>query len=213
MSILITSIIGIICYGWGIFGIPWKHVKTLGEILYIIPVLAIVYNFICIIMIKCYRRNNTIYTSNHSKVKCSMIIVCVVNILALIFIIIAEILIGRNFRSANRNSMTGRVISTGDQIASFVGTSLIEIIICLLSYFWSMLHRLISLKIEGPYFSYMKNKLEKDFNQNSNTTNAYVVGNANNPNNLVLVGYDKDGRPLYSQQSQQEPTKPGVYNI
>lgn len=214
ISILIGTIIHLGCHIWGLIGIPWKYVKTAAKVLFIISLVISIINLVSIIYLIYLRRKNLINNIKNKIAKIIGIIILVINIIGFILIIIAEYMIGRDMDKADERNYF-KVISDSEWAAAYVSTSIIELLYIILGYFWSALRNLISARIEGPYFDYLRKNLRGNVPDNSTT--AYVIGNNNQATNLQLVGYDQNGNPIYSQQNgnftvQQTNTNNNAFN-
>lgn len=208
-GIIVIDILHIPFWIWALVGIPWEYVHNSAKYLMIIPLVFLLYNFICIFAIKCFRHSGTINTSKNGLAKCLCISVVVTMILELIVFVIGEIIANRDMYDADRPARIADsfgyevdwVISNAEWAAGYVATSFVELMILLDCYFWAALSTLIDKKTDGPYFDYVQKELEAESKM---ATNAYIIGNIGTvPGNLVLVGYDERGNPVYSQSNPQ----------
>ena len=122
------------------------------------------------------------------------------DILAFILIIIAEIIIlyniddkdGYFYYDYNRRRRRSRY-SDREWAAAIISLTMTEIAIVCHSYCSNFLLKLIYVKTDLSYFDYKNQK-----NNMSSTVNVFNVGQ----NNLNLIGYDKNGHPVYSMNNQ-----------
>ncbi len=87
------------------------------------------------------------------------------------------------------------VVTDSEWVCAYFSTTGIELTLLFLDYLWWALEILIRLKIDGPYFEHLQRESERA----AAATTAYIIGN--NQQNLVLIGYDENGNPVYSQQN------------
>lgn len=206
ISILISCIILIGCYIWGLLGTPWKYIRKIAKIFYIISLIIAVIDIVSILYLMFLRCNNLINSTRNKLGKIICIFIFVVNSIALILFIISEIIIVYDMDDVEYpygNGYWARtdVFSDGEWAAALFATSIIELIWFLLYFFWAALYKLISAKTEGPLIEHFSDVFRGKNIISTNNNTAYVIGNDNTAANLVLVGYDQNGSPVYSQQN------------
>jgi hypothetical protein len=160
----------------------------------------------------CLRCANKINTTKNSAGMCLCITDVIFDILAEIIIIIAEIVILYNmndkddnyyydygYRTSRRNSR----YSDREWAAAVISTTGAEIFIALHCYCVSFLLKLISAKTDLSYLNYMETH-DNSNNIFSRTVNVFSTteNNGVNGNQLNFLGYDKDGHPIYSGNTQ-----------
>ena len=207
---LICNIVSIGFLIWGIADIPWDDISTAGKIFFFITCGCVVLTLIFLLGLMCIRCSGKINTSKNSTAKCLCIAMIVFDILAFILIIIAEIIIfynmddkdddyyyyDYNYRRRRRSKYSDR-----EWAASIISISAAEIAIICHSYCANFLLKLISARTDTSYLDYMEKK--ENNNIVSRTINVFnqpnnIVGN----NQLTLIGYDKNGHPIYSGNTQ-----------
>lgn len=203
---LICNIIEIIFLIWIIADIPWEDISSSGKAIFILSSAFIVLTFIILIVLMILRCGNKINTSLNGLGKCLCISMIVFDILAEILIIIAEIIILHNMDDKDDNSSyydlnKGRrheKYSHREWAAASVSPTIIEIFLGLHCYCSNFLLKLIYIKTNLSYSKYMNSKNNSN-NIVSNTIQVFTpqINNINS-NQLVFIGYDKYGHPIYS---------------
>ena len=197
---LIFNIIELIFLNWGIADIPWGDINTGGKIIFYIMFSLIIITFLILIVLICLRCSNKINTTKNNTAKCLSSTMIIFDILAFILIIIAEIIIlyniddkdGYFYYDYNRRRRRSK-FSEREWAATIISHTFVEIALFCHSYCSNFLLKLIYVKTDLSYFDYKNQK-----NNMSSTVNVFNVGQ----NNLNLIGYDKNGHPVYSMNNQ-----------
>ena len=200
---LIFNLIELVFLIWAIVDIPWEDISTGGKIIFYIMFSLIILTFIILISLICLRCSNKINTTKNNPAKCLSTTMFILDILSFILIIIAEIIILYNiddkddyfYYDYNRRRRRSR-FSDREWAAAIISLTMIEIALVCHSYCSNFLLKLIYVKTDLSYFDYMNQK-----NQNNNMNNTVNIFNGTH-NNLNLIGYDKNGHPVYSENSQ-----------
>ena len=209
---LICNIIEIAFLIWGIVDIPWSDIKTGGKILFFVTCALVVLSLIFTLALMCLRCANKINTTKNSAGMCLCITDVIFDILAEIIIIIAEIVILHNMNDKDdnyfydygyRTSRSNSRYLNKEWAAAIISTTGAEAFLALHCYCVSFLLKLISAKTDLSYLKYMETH---DNNNNifSRTINVFNTNENNgvNGNQLKFLGYDKDGHPIYSGNTQ-----------
>jgi len=200
---LIFNLIELVFLIWAIVDIPWEDISTGGKIIFYIMFSLIILTFLILISLICLRCSNKINTTKNNQAKCLSTTMFILDILSFILIIIAEIIILYNiddkddyfYYDYNRRRRRSR-FSDREWAAAIISLTMIEIALVCHSYCSNFLLKLIYVKTDLSYFDYMNQK-----NQNNNMNNTVNIFNGTH-NNLNLIGYDKNGHPVYSENSQ-----------
>lgn len=206
---LICNIIEIGFLIWGIVDIPWSDIKTGGKVMFYIGCVLVVLTVIFLLGLMILRCGNKINTTKNGAGKCLCITDLVLDILAEIAIIIAEIIILNNMDDKDEysifdydyryNSRYSRY-SNREWASAVISITTAEIFIGLHSYCVSFLLKLIYLKTNLSYLNYRETQ-EPNNDIIGRTINIFNTQD-NNANQLTFLGYDKDGHPIYSGNSQ-----------
>ena len=199
---------------WGIVDIPWDYINTGGEVCFYITFVLIVLTFILLLILMCLRCSGKINTTKNGLGKCLYITDLIFDFLAFILIIISESIIlykmydadddyfwenGRRYSRRQNDS----IFSDSEWAAAVISTSIAELAILIHCYCVSFLIKLIYLKTDLSYNEYT-NTLDQNINTfSSENPGGRAINVFQNPpnyynNNLTLLGYDKDGHPIYS---------------
>jgi hypothetical protein len=206
---LISNLVAIGFLVWGLAEIPWSDIRNGGKITFFIGSGFTVITLLFIFVLMCFRCGNKINTTKNSAGKCICITALVFNFLALILIIIGEIVIiydmddpdyydyyWDDYRSRRRYSY----YSDAERAAAIISPSGAEIAIIIYGYCISFLLKLIFAKTDLSYLEY---KETQDNSQNNII--ARTIGVFNSPpnnNELRFLGYDQNGHPIYSGNTQ-----------
>ena len=202
---LIFNILEIGFLIWGILDIPWDDISRGGKIIYFVMCSLIVITFIILLVLMCLRCGNKINTTKNNTGKCLCITMVVLDILAEILIIIAEIIILNNmndndviytYNSYDINRKRNGKYSNREWAAAVISFTITEIALAFHCYCSNFLLKLIYAKTNLSYLKYIE---QKQTNNIVSTVNVYDISQKNfNTNQLNFIGYDKDGRPIYS---------------
>ena len=220
---LVCNIIEIGFLIWGIVDTPWKDIKKGGKAVYFIGCAFVVLIFAFLLVIMCLRCDNKINTSKNGIGKCLCITIIVLDILADILIIIAEIIILRNMNDKDdyynyydtNNKRYGRY-KDREWASVILSATAEEICLFIHCYCATFLLRLINAKTNLSYNDYFESKKEKDIvGKTINIINPEP--NNINSNQLTFIGYDKDGYPIYTGNQiyiqNQNITNPNETNV
>ena len=207
---LISNLVAIGFLVWGLAEIPWSDIRNGGKITFFIGSGFTVITLLFIFVLMCFRCGNKINTTKNSAGKCICITALVFNFLALILIIIGEIVIiydmddrgyydyyWDDYRSRRRRYS---YYSDAERAAAIISPSGAEIAIIIYGYCISFLLKLIFAKTDLSYLEY---KETQDNSQNNII--ARTIGVFNSPpnnNELRFLGYDQNGHPIYSGNTQ-----------
>ena len=208
---LIFNLIELIFLIWGIADMPWDDISIGGKIIFYIVFLLIIITLIILIVLICLRCSNKINTTKNNTAKCLSSTTVILDFLAFILIIIAEIIILYNIddkddyfyydynRRRRRSKFTER-----EWAVAIISHTFVEIALLCHSYCSIFLVKLIYVKTDLSYFDYI---IQKD--QSNNIIRTVNVLNGGQIN-LNLIGYDKNGRPIYSLNNQylNQETRP-----
>ena len=219
---LISNIIEIAVLVWAIIEIPWKDIKILGKICFFLMCVFIVLNFIFLLILMCIRCSSKINTKKNGTGKCLCINMIVFDILSFILYLIGGVIILINmynkededddydnfgiYRGKNENKYPNRKwIAIG---VSFSITELVLIFHCMCSI---LLYKIIKAKTNKSYSDYLEQKKSEVIT----TANVYSIPQTGiNVNQLNFIGYDKDGHPIYSGNTQyQMASNQNITNI
>ena len=200
---LIFNLIELIFLIWGIADMPWDYISTGGKIIFYIMFSLIIITFLILIVLICLRCSNKINTTKNNTAKCLSSTTVILDFLAFILIIIAEIIILYNiddkddyfYYDYNRRRRRSK-FSEREWAATIISHTFVEIALFCHSYCSIFLVKLIYVKTDLSYFDYM---IQNE--QSSNMSRTIKVLNGGQ-NNLNLIGYDKNGRPIYSLTNQ-----------
>jgi hypothetical protein len=208
---LLFNLIEFIFLIWGIVDIPWGDISVGGKIIFYIMFILIIITFLILISLIYLRCSNKINTTKNNTAKCLCTTMVILDILAFIFIIIAEIIILYNiddkddyfYYDDNRRRRRSRY-SDREWAAAIISHTIAEMALVCHAYCSIFLLKLIYIKTDLSYFDYMN---QKDQNNNMNSNVNVFNGNQNN---LILIGYNKNGHPVYSLNNQNltQETKP-----
>ena len=192
---IIALICNLIEFGlliYGITGIPWNHIKTLGIAAFFISFGLIVMALFLLIKLMCLRSGNCINIPNCCG-KCLCITLIIFDILAGIFIVIAEIFIltnmhdkdGSNADDDNNNIFyynyyyESKIIKYSDSkwVCAYVSLFCFDIALIIHFYCVSFLIKLINVKNDSNYLEYLEKKEEASII-------AKTMGVSNTQNNL-----------------------------
>ena len=219
---LLANLIEIGVLIWGIVEIPWGDLNTGAKVCYYITFGLIVMSFILLIILMILRCNKTINNTRNSTAKCLCVTDIVIDVIAFIMIIVSECIILYKMYDLDDDwdywDRRGRgyydrrdgYFSNAQWAATFFSTSITEI--CIIAHFYcvSFLYKLIHLKTNLSYLEYQGNNPDNNNNiiydtsgnPQATTVNVYNSPPPNFINNLTLLGYDKDGRPIYVGNNQ-----------
>ena len=216
---LICNIIEIAFLAWGIADIPWDDVSKGGKITFYIGCAFVILTLLFLIVLMCLRCGNKINTTKNSTGKCICVSEVVFDFFALLLIIIGEAIIIYDMddhdyyeyddygyrRRRRRNS----IYSDGEWAAAVVSTIIAEIAIVVHGYCVSFLLKLIYLKTSLSYLKYQES-LEPENNSIGRTIGIFNSPPANNE--LKFLGYDQNGHPIYSGNTQYFTQQPVITN-
>jgi len=213
---LIFNLIEFIFLIWGIADIPWSDISAGGKATFYIMFTLVILTFLILIALIYLRYNNNINTTKNKTARCLSTTMFILDILAIIFIVIAEIIILYNiddkddyfYYDYNRRRRRSRY-SEREWAAAIISITVAEIALVCHSYCSNFLLKLIYVKTDLSYFDYMNQK-----EQNNNMNRTVNVFNCSQ-NDLKLVGYDKNGLPVYTLNNQNfnPETKPNNTKI
>ena len=214
---------------WGIVDIPWDDMTTGAKVCFYITCGLILLTFFLLLIIMCLRCSGNINTTKNGIASCLCITTLIFDILAFILIIISECLIlykmwdidddsgywGHRHRHRSNFSDT-------EWACAVISLSVAELGILVHSYCISFLLKLIHLKTNLSYREYM-DSVDKNVITDSNIITTRAINVFQSPpninNNLTLLGYDKDGHPIYSGNTTYQivnapiVTNPNLNNI
>ena len=208
---LICNIIEIGFLLWGIIDIPWDDISTAGKIIFFMTCALVVLTFIFLLGLMCLRCSHKINTSKNGVGKCLCIAMMIFDIIGFILIIIAEIIILYNmddkddyyyYDSDYRGRRRHSKYSDREWAAAVVSMSFAEIALACHSYCANFLLKLISARTNLSYLEYLEEKDKS--NVVLRTVNVVSSPSYNNggKTELKFIGYDKNGHPIYSGNTQ-----------
>ena len=211
---LIANLVEIGFLIWGIVEIPWKDISTGGKILFFASCFLILFTFIITLILMCLRCGNKINTTKNNVGKCLCITMIVFDILAEILIIIAEIVILYNMRDKDddyfinnydydynrRRRYRNGLYSDSEWAAAIISVTAAEIALGIHCYCASFLLKLIWVKTNMSYLKY--NETNNPDNIFSRSISVFNSPQDINPNQLKFLGYDQNGHPIYSGNTQ-----------
>ena len=218
---LIANLVEIGFLIWGIVEIPWKDIKTGGKILFYASCILIVFTFIITLILMCLRCGNKINTSKNSVGKCLCITMIIFDALAEILIIIGEIVILHNMYDKDdeywygddydydydydynrrRKKYRNSLYSDSEWAAAIISISAAEIALAVHCYCASFLLKLIWVKTNMSYLRYTEtNNPDHIISRSINVLSS--PEDIINHNDLKFLGYDQNGHPIYSGNTQ-----------
>ena len=207
---LICNILEIGFLVYGIVDIPWDDIKMGGKIVFYITFALAVISLIILLILMCLRCGNKINTTKNSAGKCLCITEIIIDIVAGILIVIAEVIILYNmydkddwydddyyyYRRRRRSNY-----SDSEWACVYVSLTGFEIVLAIHFYCTSFLIKLISAKTNLSYLKYMEKKEENSIV--ARTMNVFNnPPNQNNNSQLNFLGYDQNGHPIYAGNTQ-----------
>ena len=210
---LICNIIEIAALGFAIYGIPWSDIKMAGKITFFVSCGMTVLTLIILLALMCLRCGNKINTTSNSSGKCLSILLIIFNLIIEILLNIGEIIILFNkFDRENHYDLWDdyRNISNKEWIAAIFCPSLVITVLGIYFFCSIFLFKLINAKTNSSYYRY---KESKDENNIASTTIGIYNNPPNVPNNqLIFIGYDKDGHPIYTGNTSNFSQQPIIIN-
>ena len=212
---LIVSLVEIGFLIWGIVEIPWTDIKLGGKIVFGATCFFIVFSFIFTLILMCLRCGNKINTTKNGAGKCLCITMIVFDVLAEILIIIAEIIIFNNMYDKDDDYYYGyyddydynrrrryrkSIYSDAEWAAAIVSITAAEIGLAIHCYCASFLLKLIWVKTNKSYLKYTESN--NPDNVFSRSINVFNSPEDTNHNELKFLGYDQNGHPIYSGNTQ-----------
>ena len=214
---LIASLLEIGFLVWGIAGIPWDDIKIGGKIVFYIACALIVLSFLITLILMCLRCGNKINTTKNSAGKCLCITAIIFDVLAELLIIIAEIVILNNMFDKDDEYYFGNdydydydynrrrryrksLYSDSKWAAAVIPVSVAELGLAVHCYCLSFLLKLIWVKTNMSYLKYTETNHPD--NIISKSINVFNSPEETNHNGLQFLGYDQNGHPIYSGNTQ-----------
>lgn len=200
-SALISNIIEIVVLVWAIIEFPWKDIKIIGRICFFIMFVLIIFNFLFLLILMYLRCSNKINTTKNGYGKCLCITMIVFDIISFILYLVGGVVIILNMNDHENDYYGLRIqkretkYSKRKWISLAVSLSITEIFIIFHCICSMMLYKIIKAKINTSYSNYLdqpKKVIITNVNAYNNTQTDI------NMNQLTHIGYDKDGRPIYS---------------
>jgi hypothetical protein len=221
---LLTLVFTVVAIGfliWGIIDIPWDDISTAGKIFYYIGCVFVVLVLLFLLVLMCLRIGNKINGPRNGAGICLCITMMVCEILAIIIFVIAEIIIFVNMGDKDdeywdNNYYNGRrrwrsKYNWEEWWSAVCSVSAAEIAMGLNIATTDYLLKVIRAKCSTCYSDYLETQNKNNITQNSisglgnNLAKSIEIYNAppqTNQNALTLIGYDKDGHPIYSGSAQ-----------
>ena len=207
---LICNIVEIGFLIYAIAGIPWDPIRNGGKIVFYITCALAVISLIILILLMCLRCGNKINTTKNSAGKCLCVTEIVIDILAGILIIIAEIIILHDMYDKDdwyddyyrrRRGRRDSNFSDAEWICVYFSLTGYEFALAIHFYCVSFLIKLISAKTDLSYLKYLETKEENSYV--ARTMNVFTnPPNQNNNSQLNFLGYDQNGHPIYAGNAQ-----------
>ena len=218
---LICNISEIAFLIYAIAGIPWDDIKNGGKIVFYITCALAVISLIILIILMCLRCGNKINTTKNSAGKCLCITEIVIDIVAGILIIIAEVIILSNMYDKDgwdddyyrrRRGRYDSVFSDSEWVCVYVSLTGFEFALAIHFYCVSFLIKLISAKTDLSYLKYLETKEENSYV--ARTMNVFTnPPNQNNNSQLNFLGYDQNGHPIYAGNAQYMTVNQPTQNV
>lgn len=206
---LLCNIIIIGLFIWSLIGIPWDWVRKIGKILLFVSLGFSIIDFLLLLILIFLRCQGTINGEKNGCGNCFVITLMIFDTIGFIIVIVAESIILRDMRKDNDNNYKEWKkddITTGEWLASALSLSLIEILWMINGFCASCLHSLISLRTNGSYADYLK-----ESGESKNNTLSSI--NGSNQPSVKFIGYDKNGKPIYSGHAVNTSDNPFNRNV
>ena len=219
LLILVFTVVAIGFLIWGIVDIPWDDISTAGKIFYYIGCVIVLLVLLIILVLMCLRIGNKINESKNGAGICLCITMMVCEILAIVIFIIAEIIIFINMNDKNdeywenydyRYRRWRGKYDWEEWWSAVCSVTAGEIAMGLNIACTDYLLKVIRAKCKTCYSDYLEAQNKNDIQNNTssignNLAKSIEIFNAppqTNQNALTLIGYDKDGHPIYSGTTQ-----------
>ena len=219
---LITLLFTVIAIGvliWGLVDIPFDDIVNSGKIFYIIGCILVVLVFIILLCLMCLRIGNKINESLNEAGKGLCLALLIVDVLAFIAIVVSEVIIlvdmGNKdddyFYENNIRRFRGKgEFSRRDWAAAGISTTVAAVAMALNVLCLDSLYKTIKSKTNLSYEDYLESQKpngmtgDKKVEEVSKTVAIFnsPPNNQTNQNFLSFIGYDKDGHPIYSGNTQ-----------
>lgn len=217
---LVFTVVAIGFLVWGIIDIPWDDISTAGKVFYYIGCGFVVLVLLILLVLMFLRIGNKINGPSNGTGICLCITMMVCEVLAIIIFVIAEIIIFVNMGDKDDeywdNNYNGRrrwrsKYDWEEWWSAVCSVSAAEIAMGLNIAVTDYLLKVIRAKCKTCYSDYLETQNKNNISQN----NTLGVGNnlgqsieiyntppPTNQNALTLIGYDKNGHPIYSGSTQ-----------
>lgn len=205
ITIIVTSILGIIFSIWALAGIPWEFVRNGSKVLYILSLIFFIAEIAFTIILTIVRRKGIINSSFNPQARGISIAMCFIAIIGFVFILIAFFIACDDLSSADDVKVFDTdLVSNGDW-ANTIITGIALFIIWIINFLCCLSDCLrIFAKTSG--FLTVENaqglpqKTEVTIVDNTKKNNNIIYGdnknkNLNNNNNNVNIG-DKYENPI-----------------
>ena len=219
LLILVFTVVAIGFLIWGIVDIPWDDISTAGKIFYYIGCVFVILVLLFLFVLMCLRIGNKINESKNSAGICLCITMMVLEVITIIIFVIAEIIIFVNMGDENDeywDNYYGRRRWRGkynweEWWSAVCSVTAAEIAMALNIVCNDYLLKVIRAKCNTCYSDYLETQDKNTVNQNTisgngnNVTKSIEIFNmppSTNQNALTLIGYDKDGHPIFSGSTQ-----------
>lgn len=220
---LLTLVFTVVAIGfliWGIVDIPWDDISTAGKVFYYIGCGLVVLVLLILFVLMCIRIGNKINESLNGTGICLCITMMVVEVLAIVALIIAEIIIFANMGDKNdeywddnyyngtKRRRRWNKYSRAEWWSAVCSVTAGEIAMALNIVCADYLLKVIRAKCKTCYSDYLETQNKNNATQNTSnenytkSINIFNTPPAANQNTLSLIGYDKDGHPIYAGSNQ-----------
>ena len=220
---LICNILEISFLVWGIIKIPWSDITLARKIIFWIPCGLIVLTFLILLTLMCLRCSKKINTSKNCFAECLCVTMIVFDIVSEILIVISEILIINKMRDRNgnnddhwydyyeRSNYRNSQYSDSQWAAATISVSVVELFLIIHCCCVTFLFKLIKAKTNKTYLDYLETKSQ----DNANNKTVEILNSPQNQTTTKLnfIGYDQNGHPIYSGNSQYSIKNQNINNI
>ena len=222
LLILVFTVVAIGFLIWGIVDIPWDDISTAGKIFYYIGCGFVVLVLLILLVLMCLRIGNKINGSKNEAGICLCITMMVCEVLAIVAFVIAEIIIFVNMGDKDddywdENYYNGRrrrwrsKYDWEEWWSAVCSVTAGEIAMGLNIACTDYLLKIIRAKCNTCYSDYLETQNKTNITQNSNSgignnlsrnIEIFNTPPQANQNTLTLIGYNKNGHPIYSGSAQ-----------